>query len=129
MSEPTRQRKSLQESVRKKFGRAIVKARRRQRWSQSELARRLEMSRDRLSKWERGVHIPSLEDVTLLSEVLGIPFWELGLGEAPVEALSPVELTELARSFSTIGRLLKPWLDRLRPEPARSANRKGLPAS
>jgi transcriptional regulator with XRE-family HTH domain len=116
MSEPTRQCRSLEESVRKKLGRAIVKARRRRRWSQRELARRLETSRDRLGKWERGVHAPNLEDVTLLSEVLGIPVWELGVGDAPVEAFSPAELLELARSFSTIGRLLKPWLDRLRSE-------------
>ncbi|HEY2294600.1 MAG TPA: helix-turn-helix transcriptional regulator [Thermoanaerobaculia bacterium] len=115
--------------MRKKFGKAIVKARRRRRWSQNELARRLGMSRDRLSKWERGVHIPSLEDVRLLSEVLGIPFWELGLGDAPVEGLSSVELLELARSFTTIGRLLKPWLDRLRSESARIAKSKDLPAS
>ncbi len=74
------------------------------------------MSRERLSKWERGVHTPNLEDVALLSEVLGIPIWELGLGESPEEGLSPVELMELARSFTTIGRLLKPWLDRLRAE-------------
>lgn len=129
MSEPARQRKPLQESVRKEIGRAIAKARRRRRWSQSELARRLETSRERLGRWERGLHIPSLEDLALLSEVLEIPVWELGLGEAPVEELSSGELLELARSFTTIGRLLKPWLDRLRPEPARSAESKDLPAS
>jgi ribosome-binding protein aMBF1 (putative translation factor) len=71
MSEPTRQRKPLQESVRTQIGRAIAKARRRRRWSQSELA----------------------------------------------------------RSFTAIGRLLKPWLDRLRSEPARSGKSQGLPAS
>ncbi|HEY3571922.1 MAG TPA: helix-turn-helix transcriptional regulator [Thermoanaerobaculia bacterium] len=116
-----RQRKARQEARRKKFGKALVKARRRRKWSQSELARRLEMSRDRLSKWERGVHIPSLEDVTLLSEVLRIPFWELGLGDAPAEGISSVELLELARSFSTISRVLKPWLSRLSPELAGNA--------
>jgi ABC-2 type transport system ATP-binding protein len=121
MRERMIQRKPHWESMKKRFGRAIVKARMRRKWSQKEVARRLEMSRDRLSKWERGVHIPSVEDVARLSEVLGIPFWELGLGDAPAEALSPVELLELARSFTTIGRLLKPWLDRLRPERARDA--------
>jgi len=129
MSEPKRQRRSPQEPVKKEFGRALVKARRSRKWSQTALARRLGMSRERLSKWERGVHTPNLEDVASLSEVLGIPVWELGLGEAPVEALSAVELLELARSFTTIGRLLKPCLDRLRTEPARSAKAKGLPAS
>jgi transcriptional regulator with XRE-family HTH domain len=115
--------------LKKKFGLALVKARGRRKWSQRELARRLQMSRERLSKWERGVHAPGLGEVALLSEVLGIPFWELGLGDAPEEALSPVDLLELARSFQAIGRLLKPWLDRLRPELARKCESKGLPAS
>ncbi|MFL6259134.1 MAG: helix-turn-helix transcriptional regulator [Thermoanaerobaculia bacterium] len=105
--------------MKKKFGTALSKARRRRRWSQKELARRLGMSRDRLGKWERGVHTPSLEDVALLSEVLGIPFWELGLGDAPEEALSSKELLELARSLGVMSRLLRPWLARLRPETVR----------
>ena len=121
MSEQRRHRRSPEESLRKKIGTALAKARRRRKWSQSELARRLEMSRERLSKWERGIHTPSLEDVALLSEVVGIPFWELGLGEAPEEVLSPVEMLELARSFTTISRVLKPWLSRLSPELARKA--------
>lgn len=111
------QRKAQQEARRKRFGKALVKARRSRKWSQSELARRLETSRNRLSKWERGVHIPGLEDLALLSEVLGIPFWELGLGAAPAEGISTGELLELARSFSTIQRVLKPWLSRLHSEP------------
>lgn len=114
MSEPRRQRRSRKESLRKELGAAIVKARRRRKWSQSELARRLKVSRERLSKWERGVHAPGLEDVALLSEVLGISFWDLGLGDAPEEALSSGELLELARSFVAMSRLLKPWLERLR---------------
>ncbi len=115
MSGLTRQRKS-QKSTRQELGKAIAKARRRRRWSQSELARRLETSRDRLSKWERGVHTPSLQDVALLSKLLEIPAWDLGLCDAPVEGLSSVDLLELAQSFTAIGRLLKPWLDRLRSE-------------
>lgn len=127
MSEPRRHRRSAKESLKKKFGTAIVKARRRRKWSQSELARRLKTSRERLSKWERGVHAPGLEDVALLSEVLGIPFWELGLGEGPEDALSSAELLELARLFTAIGRLLKPWLERLR-QGGENIKKKGFPA-
>ena len=114
MSEPRRHRRSPKDSLKKRFGKAIVKARQRRKWSQSELARRLKTSRERLGKWERGVHAPGLEDVALLSEVLEIPFWELGLGEAPEEALSSREILELARSFMAMSRLLRPWLGRLR---------------
>jgi transcriptional regulator with XRE-family HTH domain len=122
MSEPRRHRRSPKESVKKQLGTALLKARRGRRWSQKELARRLGVSRDRLSKWERGVHTPGLEDVALLSEVLGIPFWELGLGEAPEEALSSGELLDLARSFTVMSRLLRPWLERLSPRTARKSN-------
>jgi transcriptional regulator with XRE-family HTH domain len=114
MSEPQRQRRSRKESLRKELGAAVVTARRRRKWSQSELARRLKVSRERLSKWERGVHAPGLEEVALLSEVLGISFSDLGLGDAPEEALSSGELLELARSLVAMSRLLKPWLERLR---------------
>jgi transcriptional regulator with XRE-family HTH domain len=120
MSEPRKHHRSPKESVKRKLGAALAKARRRRRWPQKELARRLGMSRDRLGKWERGVHTPSLEDVALLSEVLGIPFWELGLGDAPAEALSSRELLELARSFGVMSRLLQPWLGKLRRETARN---------
>lgn len=113
MNEPRRQSRAVQEKVRKRIGTAIAKARRRRKWSQSELARRLRTSRERLSKWERGIHAPGLEEVALLSEVLGIPFRELGLGEAPEEALSAEAMLELARSFTAIHRLLRPWLSRL----------------
>ncbi len=114
MSEPRRGRRSVKEPLRKKLGMAIVKARRRRKWSQSELARRLETSRERLSKWERGIHVPGLEEVALLSEVLGLSYRELGLGGAPEEAISSGELLELARSLMAMSRLLRPWLERLR---------------
>ena len=115
--------------MRKEFGRRIVKARELQGWSQKELARRLKVPRERLGRWERGLHSPSLEDVTSLSEVLGVPLWELGLGELPGKTLSSAELLQLARMFVAIGRMLKPWLDRLRPETVSDPKSKGFPAS
>jgi transcriptional regulator with XRE-family HTH domain len=114
---------------RKELGLRIVVARRRHGWSQKDLARRLRVPRERLGKWERGVSSPDLEDLMLLSEALALPLWELGLGKAPEESVSPVELRELARHLTAMSRLLKPWLDRLRAETAGSTKSKGLPAS
>ena len=74
-------------SLRKKLGTHVVEARKRRRWSQVELARRLGVSRGCLGKWERGVCAPGLEELALLSRVLEIPLWEArarrGTGGAP----------------------------------------------
>jgi transcriptional regulator with XRE-family HTH domain len=113
----------------KDLGLRIVVARKRYGWSQKDLAQRLRVPRERLGKWERGVSSPDLEDLLLLSQVLALPLWELGFGKAPEESLSPLELKELARHFMAVSRLLKPWLDPLRMEPARNTKSKGFPAS
>ena len=63
---------------------------------------------------ERGRNAPRMEDLVLLSEVLGMPFEELGLGPRLEEAFSAAELTELARHLAAMARLLKPWMSRLR---------------
>jgi transcriptional regulator with XRE-family HTH domain len=129
MNENRGQGRSPKGERKKELGSRIVVARRRHGWSQKDLARRLRVPRERLGKWERGVSSPDLEDLMLLSEVLALPLWELGLGTAPEESISPVELRELARHFLAMSRLLRPWLDRLSPETARSTRSKGLPAS
>jgi len=117
MNETGRHREARNGALRKKLGERIVRTRQRRGWSQAGLARRLGVSRERLSKWERGLHAPSLDDLELLSEVLEVPLWDLGLGEPPEEeALSPVEMMTLARYFTAMNRLLRPWLERLRQE-------------
>jgi transcriptional regulator with XRE-family HTH domain len=97
-------------------GERIVRTRQRRGWSQAELARRLEVTRERLGKWERGATSPGLEELVWLSEVLQVPVWELGLGESPEEPLSSAEMMTLARYFVAMNRLLRPWLERLRQE-------------
>jgi transcriptional regulator with XRE-family HTH domain len=101
-------------ALRKKLGAQIVKVRKRRGWSQADLARRLGVQRERLGTWERGRTAPGLEDLALLSEVLEVPFEELGLGWRAEEPLSAAELLELARHFVAMTRLLKPWMQRLR---------------
>ena len=62
----------------KELGLRIAGIRKRRGWSQSQLAARLGVPRDRLSKWERGMNAPSLDDLSGLSEVLEVPLEELG---------------------------------------------------
>jgi transcriptional regulator with XRE-family HTH domain len=105
--------------LRKRLGAGIVQARESRKWSQVELARRLEVSRDRLGKWERGLNEPGLEDLARLSEVLGLPLSELGLGEPPAESLAARELMALARQLLAMSRPLRPWLERVRKDSLR----------
>jgi transcriptional regulator with XRE-family HTH domain len=100
--------------LKKKLGARIVEARQRRGWKQAELAGRLGVQRERLGSWERGRTAPGVEDLALLSEVLEVPFEELGLGRRREEALYTVELTELARYLAAMERLLKPWMARPR---------------
>jgi len=114
MSERRSQSRPPKGEKKKELGLRIVAARRRHGWSQKDLARRLRVPRERLGKWERGVSWPDPEDLGLLSRVLALPLWELGLGDAPEGALSPVELKELVRHLMAMCRLLNPWLERMR---------------
>src|SRR4051812_7310747 len=88
MNENRRQRGLHKGALKKTVGERIVRTRQRRGWSQAELARRLEVTRERLGKWERGATSPGLEELVWLSEVLQVPVWELGLGESPEEPLS-----------------------------------------
>ena len=125
MDTPESRRENPKGELKKELGARIVEARNRRGWKQAELARRLGVQRERLGSWERGRTPPGLEDLALLSEVLEVPFEELGFGRRMEEALSPVELAELARHLAAMARLLKPWMARPRaPGGAAPANGK-----
>lgn len=47
--------------LRKKYG-----------WSQEELAERLDISRQSVSKWESGASIPDLERIVGMSQLFGV---------------------------------------------------------
>jgi transcriptional regulator with XRE-family HTH domain len=93
------------------MGTRIIQARQIRGWSQAELARRLEVSRERLGKWEKGISAPSLDDLVPLSEVLGVPFAELVQGRREEEAITAMALESLARDVISMVRTLKPWVD------------------
>ena len=51
----------------------IIELRKKNGWSQEELAEKLEVSRQAVSKWESAQSVPDLNRVLLLSEVFGVP--------------------------------------------------------
>jgi transcriptional regulator with XRE-family HTH domain len=113
--------RSSKESVRKALGMRIVEARERRGWSQAELARRLEVSRERLGAWERGA---GLEDLELLSDVLEVPFEELVTGRRVEEVIGVKALEALAGQVVSMARLLKPWIRLVQATQGRTARRR-----
>lgn len=50
----------------------IIELRKKKGWSQEQLAERLEISRQSVSKWESGTSIPDLERIVKLSEIFSV---------------------------------------------------------
>lgn len=68
-SEPRDDRSPEERKLRAAFGKRIGQLRRRRRWSQAELARRLEVERTTVLRWESG-SLPPVRMLILLSDVL-----------------------------------------------------------
>ena len=69
-----------EEKMRRDMGLRIVKARTEQDLSQRRLAQKIGIDRSRLSKWERGVHVPLLHQLVALAPALRLSLDELILG-------------------------------------------------
>ncbi len=55
------------------FGEKLQALRKARGWSQEELAQRINVSRQALSKWESGASVPDTENVVALSRLFGVP--------------------------------------------------------
>ena len=71
------------EAVRRKLGRNLAALRDHREWSQEKLARRLGVTRGRLSKWETGEHAPPVEWLPALATALGVGLEKILEGVAP----------------------------------------------
>jgi transcriptional regulator with XRE-family HTH domain len=107
----------------KDLGSRIVEFRQRRGWKQSELARRLGMSPDRLSKLERGDRPPRITELFQLAAVFEISLDELAFG-APVAREPAVSIADPEALAFLGGRVLEAvaasydLLRRTRPESA-----------
>jgi transcriptional regulator with XRE-family HTH domain len=118
-------RRTSKGTVKRQLGTRIIQARQSRGWSQAELARRLEVPRDRLGKWERGLCAPGVDDLVTLSEVLGVPFAELVQGRREEEGITVTALESLARDVLSMARTLKPWVDFAAVPKERRVGRRG----
>lgn len=86
-------------------------ARKRQGLSQKELAKKLFLSTQAVSKWERGESTPDLPHICRIAQILGVSVdWLLGLDAAAEKALIAVDGGGSKTEFvllSTAGRVLK----------------------
>lgn len=63
----------------------LAELRREKGWSQDELALKLNVTRQAVSKWERGAALPSTENLVYIGKLYGIPLDELVNGEQQCE--------------------------------------------
>lgn len=68
----------------------LVRERKRRGWSQEELAARVRVSRQAVSKWETGDALPDLPKLLALADALGLSLDALCGREAPAETAPPV---------------------------------------
>ncbi len=65
------------------FNNKLYELRKQKGFSQEELANRLNVSRQTVSKWEVGDSTPDMEKLVAISDLFGISLDELVLGKAP----------------------------------------------
>lgn len=68
------------------LGQNIYRLRTENNMSQSELADKLEVSRQSISKWETDTSVPELDKLLAMSQLFGVSLDELVKGEKPAEA-------------------------------------------
>lgn len=71
------------------FNNRLYELRRQKGFSQEELANRLNVSRQTISKWEVGDSTPDMEKLIAISDLFGISLDELVLDKAPETAEQP----------------------------------------
>ena len=67
------------------FNNKLYELRKQKGFSQEELASRLNVSRQTVSKWELGESSPDMEKLVAMSDLFGITLDELVLDKAPVQ--------------------------------------------
>jgi transcriptional regulator with XRE-family HTH domain len=98
--------------LRRDFGQRIARLRRERGFSQTRLAKRLGVTRQRISRWESASHVPPIELLVRLSELLAVTLDELIAGRLPAVVdparLTPMQREVLAGAVDALSRLLRP---------------------
>ena len=73
----------------------LTALRREHKMTQAELAEALDVSRQAVSKWERGIASPSMENLVCMGRLFGVPVEQL-VDESLALQKKPVEMAEVA---------------------------------
>ena len=85
-----------------KFNNKLYELRKQKGFSQEELANRLNVSRQTVSKWEVGDSTPDMEKLVAMSDLFGISLDELVLDKSPEPAPAPVVQSAKSELYSEI---------------------------
>lgn len=77
-------KKSVEERLARKLGANIAARRKARKWSQEDLAERLGVAAETISRFERGATLPSLVTLQRLGQMLKAPLAELLAESSPV---------------------------------------------
>ena len=83
------------------FNNKLYELRKQKGFSQEELANRLNVSRQTISKWEVGDSTPDMEKLIAISELFGVSLDELVLNKTP-EAHAPEQPAKSSELYSDI---------------------------
>ena len=84
------------------FNNKLYELRKHKGFSQEELANRLNVSRQTVSKWEVGDSTPDMEKLVAMSDLFGISLDELVLDKSPEPAPAPVVQSAKSELYSEI---------------------------
>jgi len=83
------------EDIRKAFGLRLKKLRKQKDWTQKELANKIDIRFAQLNKYECGMHIPPIEKLIRLGDILGVTLDYLIMGNRDqIQPLRNVRLIE-----------------------------------
>ena len=86
------------ENIRKAFGARLKTLRKQKGWTQKQLANQVDMRFSQLNKYECGMHIPPIEKLVQLSDILGVTLDYLLTGNRDeIQPLHNIRLVERLR--------------------------------
>ena len=77
-----------------KFEETLIFLRKQRGMTQNELAEKLDISRQAVSRWERGTAAPSTENLVRIGKLFGVPVDDLVNGTVPHQVEPPVPVNE-----------------------------------
>lgn len=86
------------------FGEKLSLLRKQHNMTQLELAEKLNLSRQAISRWERGTSEPSTENLVRIAALFGVPVDALVNGDAPLQAEPAGQAAPAERKSATPGR-------------------------